>query len=116
MQRFIALIVVFLISHNALLAQKNQGSYLVVPNIKYASYPKSDPKLNMLDVYMPKKGSNSPILIWVHGGSFAYGDKEYVQEKAAGLHGHGTKGRRTFIATLSTQARSVTKQTNRPRA
>jgi arylformamidase len=31
---------------------------------------------------MPKKGSNSPVLIWIHGGAFAYGDKEYVQEKA----------------------------------
>ena len=82
MQRILPLIAVLLISHTILLAQKNQGSYLVVSNIKYASYPKSDPKLNMLDVYMPKKGSNSPILIWVHGGAFAYGDKEYVQEKA----------------------------------
>src|SRR5687767_4630516 len=82
MQRILSLVVVFLISHEALLAQKNQDSYLVVSNIKYASHPKSDPKLNMLDVYMPKKGSNSPVLIWVHGGAFAYGDKEYVQEKA----------------------------------
>src|SRR5678815_3507375 len=82
MQRIIALSVVILIGHFALLAQKNQGSYLVVSNIKYASYPKSDPKLNMLDIYMPKKGSNSPVLIWIHGGAFAYGDKEYVQKKA----------------------------------
>jgi acetyl esterase/lipase len=82
MQRIIPLIFIFLISHHVLLAQKNQGSYLVVSNIKYASYPKADPKLNMLDVYMPKKGSNSPVLIWVHGGAFAYGDKEYVQAKA----------------------------------
>src|SRR6188768_3119365 len=78
----IALIVVLLGSNTILLAQKNQDSYLMVSNIKYASYPKSDPKLNMLDVYMPKKGSNSPVLIWIHGGAFAYGDKEYVQEKA----------------------------------
>ena len=63
-------------------AQKDVNSYILVPNVKYASYPKSDPKLNMLDIYMPKKGSNSPVLIWVHRGSFAYGDKEYVQEKA----------------------------------
>ena len=41
---------------------------------------------------------------------------EYVKEKAAGLHGHGAKGRRTFVANLSTQARSVSKQTSRSRA
>jgi arylformamidase len=82
MQRIISLMLFFLVSHQSLLAQKNQGSYLVVHNIKYATHPKSEPKLNMLDVYMPKKGSNSPVLIWIHGGAFAYGDKEYVQEKA----------------------------------
>jgi acetyl esterase/lipase len=31
---------------------------------------------------MPKRGSNSPILIWIHGGSWSYGDKEEVQSKA----------------------------------
>lgn len=82
MQRVISLMLIFLICHASLQAQKDQGSYLVVHDIKYASYPKSDPKLNMLDIYMPKKGSNSPVLIWVHGGAFAYGDKEYVQQKA----------------------------------
>jgi arylformamidase len=62
--------------------KKDMNSYILVPNIRYASHKKCDPKLNMLDVYMPKKGSNSPIVIWIHGGAFAYGDKEYVQEKA----------------------------------
>ncbi len=62
--------------------KKDLNSYIRVPDIKYASHPKSDPKLNMLDVYMPKKGSNSPVLIWIHGGALAYGEKEYVQEKA----------------------------------
>ena len=41
---------------------------------------------------------------------------EYVKEKAVGLHGHRAKGRRTFVANLSTQARSVSKQTRRGRA
>jgi len=77
------LILGILTSHHSLWAQKkDQNSYIKVPGINYASHPKADPKLNMLDVYMPKKGSNSPVLIWVHGGALAYGDKEYVQEKA----------------------------------
>lgn len=63
-------------------AQKKQNSFIKIPNIRYASHPKTDPKLNMMDVYMPKKGSNSPILIWIHGGALASGDKEFVQEKA----------------------------------
>src|SRR5690349_10527411 len=82
MRRTTVLILIFMTSHVRMMAQKNQDSYLVVRNIKYATFPKADPKLNMLDIYMPKKGSNSPVLIWIHGGAFAYGDKEYVQEKA----------------------------------
>lgn len=76
-----ALVVLFA-THSLWAQKKDLNSYILVPNIRYASHPKSDPKLNMLDVYMPKKGSNSPVLIWIHGGAFAYGDKEYVQEKA----------------------------------
>jgi acetyl esterase/lipase len=76
-------VLVFLSAAHLLWAQKKDlNSFILVPNIRYASHPKHDPKLNMLDVYMPKKGSNSPVLIWIHGGAFAYGDKEYVQEKA----------------------------------
>lgn len=63
-------------------AQKKDASFIQVPNIKYASYPKSNPKLNMLDVYMPKKGSNSPVIMWIHGGAWAYGDKDDVDYKA----------------------------------
>jgi arylformamidase len=74
-------VLVLLVSHAAK-SQRHQHAYIKVPNIKYASYPKSNPKLNMLDVYLPKKGSSSPVLIWIHGGALAYGDKEYVQEKA----------------------------------
>jgi acetyl esterase/lipase len=74
---------VALVGHGSLWAQRHKAnSYIMVANVKYASYPKSDPKLNMLDVYMPKKGSKSPIVIWIHGGAMAYGDKEYVQSKA----------------------------------
>lgn len=50
--------------------------------LPYASIPKKDPSLNMLDIYMPKKGSNSPVLIWIHGGQWSYGDKEEVLLKA----------------------------------
>lgn len=83
MRRILFLVFFIITAPTFLSAQKkDMNSYILVADIKYASYPKSDPKLNMLDIYMPKKGSNSPVLIWVHGGSFAYGDKEYVQEKA----------------------------------
>ena len=77
------MLVCLIVSSSGLFAQKkDESSFILVPNIRYASHPKSDPKLNMLDIYMPKKGSNSPVVMWIHGGAFAYGDKEYVQQKA----------------------------------
>ena len=70
-------------SGKTLFAQKkDENSYLKVANVRYATHTKSDPKLNMLNVYMPKKGSNSPMVIWVHGGSWAFGDKDNVLYKA----------------------------------
>ncbi len=73
----------FLASFGFVSAQsKSPHSYIKVADVKYVTRPNTESKLNMLDVYMPKKGSNSPVLIWVHGGALAYGDKEYVQEKA----------------------------------
>jgi arylformamidase len=62
--------------------KKDENSYLKIPNVRYATHTKSDPKLNMLNVYMPKKGSNSPMIVWVHGGSLMYGDKDNVLYKA----------------------------------
>lgn len=62
--------------------RREDASFIKVSEIKYASYPDTDPSLNSLNVYMPKRGSNSPVLIWIHGGSWSYGDKEEVMSKA----------------------------------
>jgi acetyl esterase/lipase len=71
------------ISDQTLFAQKkDETSFLKVANVRYATHTKSDPRLNMLNVYMPKKGSNSPMVIWVHGGSWAFGDKDNMLYKA----------------------------------
>lgn len=72
-----------LVSGKTLFAQKkDDNSFLKVLNVRYATHTKSDPKLNMLNVYMPKRGSNSPMVVWVHGGSLAFGDKDNVLYKA----------------------------------
>jgi arylformamidase len=77
------LLFVFTVLYNAAFPQRREdASFIKVADIKYASYPGSDPNLNMLNVYMPKRGSNSPLIIWIHGGSWAYGDKEEVHSKA----------------------------------
>lgn len=56
--------------------------FIKVPDIKYATYPKTNPILNSLDVYLPRMGSNSPVIIYVHGGGWTEGDKADLNYKA----------------------------------
>jgi acetyl esterase/lipase len=84
--RIIRPVLIFLVactSGKTLFAQKkDETSFLKISNVRYATHTKADPKLNMLNVYMPKKGSNSPMVVWVHGGSWNFGDKDNVLYKA----------------------------------
>lgn len=66
----------------SLAQKKDDNSYLRITNVRYSTHTHSDPSLNMLNVYMPKKGSNSPMIVWVHGGSLSFGDKDNVLHKA----------------------------------
>ncbi len=64
-----------------LLAQKKgETSYFKVADIKYSQKAK-DPRLNSLDIYMPRKGSKSPVIVWIHGGVWTFGDKSDVDSK-----------------------------------
>lgn len=56
--------------------------FIKVPDIKYATYPQTNPALNAMDVYLPRMGSNSPVIIYVHGGSWTEGDKAELNYKA----------------------------------
>jgi acetyl esterase/lipase len=56
--------------------------FIKVPDIKYATYPKTNPALNAMDVYLPRMGSNSPVIIYVHGGAWSEGDKADLDYKA----------------------------------
>ena len=40
-----------------------------------------------LDVYAPSAGSDHPVVIWVHGGAWQFGDKAHVQSKPKALTG-----------------------------
>lgn len=48
------------------------SSYL---NIPYQVAEHSDPAQTSLDVHVPKHATNAPVLFFVHGGSWAFGDK-----------------------------------------
>jgi arylformamidase len=42
-----------------------------------------------LDVYTPENGSPAPVVLWIHGGAWKFGDKAHVQSKPAWLTGEG---------------------------
>ncbi|MCX6910702.1 MAG: alpha/beta hydrolase fold domain-containing protein [Verrucomicrobia bacterium] len=49
-----------------------------VLDLPYAKIEGVEPKLMSLDLYAPPSATNAPILVWVHGGGWARGDKGQV--------------------------------------
>jgi acetyl esterase/lipase len=47
-------------------------------DIVYAKIQGLDPKLNSLDIYAPAGAKTAPVMVWVHGGGWARGDKGQV--------------------------------------
>ncbi len=54
-------------------------SFFRIMNVPYTEDRTA--KANMLDVYMPKKGSKSPVIIWVNGSNWIVGDKSDIDKK-----------------------------------
>lgn len=47
-------------------------------NLPYAKFEGVEPKLTSLDLYAAPNATNAPVLVWVHGGGWARGDKAQV--------------------------------------
>lgn len=60
-----------------------KGSMRITRDIPYANPSPANPRLNQLDIYRPAEGENLPVLIFIHGGSWRYGDKRFVSDKPA---------------------------------
>lgn len=61
----------------------------IVRNLRYAEGPDSDPKKNLLDLYLPT-GTGWPVLVFIHGGGWTSGDKDL---RAGGADIYGNIGR-----------------------
>ena len=46
-----------------------------VRDVAYASVPGADPRQLQLDVYPASHGCPAPVVVWVHGGGWQFGDK-----------------------------------------
>ena len=57
--------------------EQKYTSYETFPDISYLKTD-SDPNLTSLDIYTPDLKAKLPVLIWIHGGGWARGDKSSV--------------------------------------
>lgn len=45
--------------------------------VAYKTISGIDPDLLSLDIHAPANAGNAPVVMWVHGGGYAIGDKAY---------------------------------------
>ncbi|HVB35342.1 MAG TPA: alpha/beta hydrolase [Patescibacteria group bacterium] len=48
-----------------------------VQNLRYYDGPDSSAKFNSLDLYLPEGARNAPLVFFVHGGGWRFGDKDH---------------------------------------
>ena len=61
----------------------------IAADIPYVVRPGADQRQTSLDVYIPAAAAGLPVLMYVHGGGWASGDKDAVGAKAAYFTAHG---------------------------
>lgn len=54
---------------------KDGDEYKIVTDVTYAEIPGFDKNLTGLDLYIPEKGNNLPVMVFIHGGAWKMGDK-----------------------------------------
>lgn len=59
--------------------------------LSWRDIPYTDAKIErqMLDVYSPGVDKKHPVVVWLHGGGWAFGNKSSIQEKPAMMVDHG---------------------------
>lgn len=63
--------------------------YRVEKDLSYAPPSEGESKSTSLDVYVPSKGQDLPVVIWIHGGGWRIGDKWRVEEKPQAFTSRG---------------------------
>lgn len=56
---------------------------------KDKTYTQGGESRHRLDVYAPGDGHDRPIVVWIHGGAWQFGDKSQVQTKPAAFNDRG---------------------------
>jgi len=83
----LSVLIIFVLVATAVAFFRRAGAqerpYETYSDIAYAVQPNSDPDRTSLDVYAVSNAASLPVMVFVHGGGWAFGDKTYVQEKPA---------------------------------
>jgi len=69
-------LVVLLIAFAGCVAQSQDSTVGVVEDIKYYNGSGSDDEKHRLDLYLPASDMKAPLLLWIHGGAWAFGDRK----------------------------------------
>lgn len=66
-----------------------EDSTRIIRDVYYADYSGADRSLTSLDLYVPARGTDFPVLIFVHGGAWTMGDKGNQTGKFSRFTGEG---------------------------
>ena len=70
------------VTHTYKLTAKSLSTMKVFENVKYATQSPSQ----RLDIYLPKGVTKPPLVVWIHGGGFVFGDEDIMKyDEAAKL-------------------------------
>lgn len=71
-------------------ASATPTTLLLPTTVAYKTVAGVDPDLLSLDIYAPADAHNAPVVMWVHGGGYAIGDKAYqMKDKITLFNGQG---------------------------
>jgi len=63
------------------IAHKEFKDIEIFKDIPYAKIKGTDPNLTSLDIYTPIIGENCPVIVFIHGGIWSFGDKGSLSDK-----------------------------------
>lgn len=66
---------------SSVIAEAATSPYQISRDIYYGDVSRPDKELQSLDVYWQDKNTKRPVIIYVHGGGWAFGDKAEVNSK-----------------------------------